>query len=159
MVVVLILALQVATTSGGGDISPSAFVSYQAHGAPQGPYELDLLVIWRSAPGLFRGRDASSSIDVTGHLGLHSLATRQGTYALHFDGRKRTVAVEGVETPLGDANVVLVEVQGPRAIMVGLERVAPTFADSPIEPVIRQSQRLFDFIRCETFCDRLMPPR
>lgn len=79
---------------------------------------------------------------------------------MHFDERRRAVVVEGVETPLEDANVVLIEVQGERAIVVGLERVArATFTGSAIEPTIRQSQRLFDFIRCETLCERLMPRR
>lgn len=50
-------------------VAGSAASSHQAHGAVRGPFTLDLLVIWRSAPPGWFGPRGESSTDVSGDIG------------------------------------------------------------------------------------------
>jgi hypothetical protein len=131
-----------------------------AHQNATGDSILDLLVLWRGAPGWFighggaRGGVAGGS---TGPDGVEVLTSRihygEVDLELVFDPQARIVQLEGRSIPLGDANVLLIdEVDGPHGpAFAGARRVEPTIPESGrrIDLVLRRSTELLEYLRCD----------
>jgi len=152
----------VETSSGSRVVSPAVVASWIAHTEHGGPSELELLVLWRGAPGWFMRSDSSgSSGSISGGWGSdeqdRGLWVDQLTYGglhfgLEFDRRDHTARVQGQEVSLGSANVILIDdvdrASGP--LVAGSLRVDPQLVDAAqIETVVQRSPELFDFLRCD----------
>lgn len=152
----------VETSSGSRVVSPAVVASWIAHTEQGGPPELELLVLWRGAPGWFMRTDSSgSSGSISGRSGSddqdRGLWVDQLNYGglslgLEFDRRAHTARVQGQEVSLGSANVILIDdvdqASGP--IVAGSLRVDPQLVEAvQIETVVRRSPELFDFLRCD----------
>jgi hypothetical protein len=86
-------------SGGGGPLSPTVVATWEAHfEAPAGqvvtdpfavPLILDLLVLWRGAPGWLD--DATLTSGAGGSDGAHHIATRGHSLTLRFDRQAGTV--------------------------------------------------------------------
>ena len=140
---------------------------------------LELLVLWRGSPGWFRrplpgsGRVSFDDVSVfsrpEGNGGdgtavrIESrVAIEQGgvTLELRFDAENATVYVQGQRFPLDGDNVILVDdvdgAGGPQ--VTGALRIDPEFTvtrfaeprfSGGIELLLRRSQAMLDFLRCD----------
>jgi hypothetical protein len=155
-------------SSGSGALSPSVAASWEAHfdvpagrrvaDPSSGPMILDLLVLWRGAPGF---GDANIMISGGGSDSVHRLQWRGHSLELRFDRVMGTVSVQQHVIPLAGANVVLLDdvenVGGP--LVAGTVHVDPrlsgfghTQGGAPLPPmsqIIRRSAKLFEYLRCD----------
>jgi len=134
-----------------------------------------LLVLWRGAPGWFsKGQgDAGGGSGGGGGGGGGSRAFqyfyRGGfTFAMEYDHEHHTVKILNETFSLKDVNVVLVDFVGSQAgpAIVGWRwiepgppapPIVPDAAPDPIAGVIRRSDELFDYLRCDlSVADPLM---
>lgn len=150
----------VATLGGGGQVSSSVNATWTAHGPPpNGPWTLELLVLWRGSPGWWQTPGIGSSTSVDSPIGGQSRLVTQSvsiggrTLGLQFDPQTREVRLQTQVVGLGESNVLLVDdvdsVTGPR--IVGSVRVEPVFEQSGngVDALVRQSTELVDFLRCD----------
>src|SRR6185503_5800483 len=151
--------------SGGGTqiASPSVvattFSRLDATGAA-----LELLVLWRGAPGWFLGTDGSRTVTREEAIGgrhdgdrrvlVHLASFGAHVLQLRFDRAARLVNLQGIDVSLGDANVVLVDrVDNPSGpVISGTERVEWKVERLPVplRPLLRSSPKLHEFLRCDT---------
>ncbi len=120
-----------------------------------GPVTLDLLVLWRGAPGWFLkpgGSAESGGGDSSGHVTVHA---EKGGIALDvmLDTEKRVAQIAGNDVALGDANVVLVDsvdVAGGLTVL-GTRTVTARIPVPPegLADVFRDAPDLVPFLRCE----------
>lgn len=106
--------------TGGGDVSPTVFMTYFARvdGGQTYP-ELPLVVLWRGSPGWKDGRISGTSAPYNvfeselrqrrQHLLEMGLETARATVRVAFDPLARRVDIMGQELMLGNNNVVLVD--------------------------------------------------
>lgn len=144
-------------------MSPTVVATWIARTEPRKLPELELLVLWRGAPGWFLRADSSGSSSristrsgrteedhglVVSHLSLGGIDLN-----LEFDRRKHLARVDGNEVALEADNVLLVDdvdgEDGPR-----IERtlqVDPAFPESParIEEIVRRSPEVFAYLQCD----------
>jgi hypothetical protein len=155
-------AQSVRGTTSGVDrvLSPTVVATWISHQDESGTSQLDLLVLWRGAPGWFMQGEGGGAGGGVGSLGANgaSVFTSRIRYgyvdvALVFDSLARNVQVNGREIALGDANVILLDgvdaALGPQVF--GTHRVEPTIPEGErrIEMVLRRSTELLDYLRCD----------
>jgi len=133
-------------------LSPVAAATYFLRPGDKRP-ELQLLVIWRGAPGWFAEGPRSMRFRVDGRVGTTTVV-RFGAVELTVahDPAKKTATIQGRTVELLDNNVVLVdEVDRPGGgIVVEKLRVDPSVSDAPgIVSVLRRSSRIVSFLRCD----------
>jgi hypothetical protein len=149
-----------ATSSGGGELSGSVSATWTAIGPPpNGPWTLDLLVLWRGTPGWWHtpgiGSMTASDNPIGGQPRLitQSVAVGGRTLELRFDPQTREARLQSQLVNLGEGNVLLVDdvdhATGPR--IVGSVRVDSVFDNSGngMDALLRQSPELVDFLRCD----------
>jgi hypothetical protein len=122
---------------------------------PTDPVTLDLLVLWRGAPGWFiqgsRGHESGGG-DSSGRVSVH--VERGGVVLdLTLDTQKRVAQIGKKRVALGDANVVLVDaVDVPDGLtVVGTGTVDPRIEGLPtgVYDALRGVPDLVPFLRCE----------
>jgi hypothetical protein len=149
-------------------MSPSVLATFIAHGEPlpfspgqpppvppTGPLTLDLLVLWRGAPGWYLkgGHSAASGGgDDKGHVNVQM--QRGGVELdLTLDRQKGVAVIAGNEVVLDGANVVLVDGVGvPGGLtFAGTGSVDPKVEDlkTGAYAVLRGAPDLIPFLRCE----------
>jgi hypothetical protein len=133
-------------------ISPVVVASWIAEHAGTGPERLQLLVLWRGAPGWFlRPGDVSGG----GSGGRYEATLTYGDVQLMlgWDSARRVATVHGKIIEMAEDNVVLVDdvgaPTGPR--VTGMTRVDSKMPGSAgqIGMVLRQSPEIVSFLRCE----------
>ena len=152
------------TEVGSFPISPAVMATFIAHGEPQpppippqtltGPMTLDLLVLWRGAPGWFLKGDHSSGSSWGDDRGHVNVRLEQGGVVLEIDLNKQngTARIAGHDLALGDANVILVDgvdlPEGPK--VVGTQSVDPLTEPLPdgLYIILRRAPDLLPFMQC-----------
>jgi hypothetical protein len=136
-------------------VSPVVVATVMATRAADGAETLDLLVLWRGSPGwFFRDGGTGSSGGGTGTWVYATARYGDLQLQLSLDTAARIAIVQGTRVELKDANIVLVDGADTRAVVVGMLRADPLLADAPrIEPVLRSSARLLEFLRCDVRLD------
>jgi hypothetical protein len=145
-----------AGTSGSGQLSPSVTATFTARGpSPNGPWTLELLVLWRGTPGWLntKGMLAGAGADDPAGGGRR-LVTQTAFVAgrpveVQFNPQTREARLRNQVFAVGDSNVLLVdEVDGPGGPkIVGSVRVEPFMdAGDDIDAFVRQSPRLLKFL-------------
>lgn len=150
----------VATLGGGGQLSSSVNATWTAQGPPpDGPWTLELLVLWRGSPGWWEtpgirsGTSVDSPIGGQSRLVIQSVSIGGRILELQFDPQTREARLQTQVVALGESNVLLVDAvdsaAGPR--IVGRVRVEPVFEESgtAVDALVRQSPELVDFLRCD----------
>jgi hypothetical protein len=150
----------VATSAGGSQLSSSVNATWTAHGPPpNGPWTLELLVLWRGSPGWWEtpgirsGMSGGSAVGGQSRLVTQSVSIGGRTLELQFDPQTREARLETQVFELGGSNVLLVDdvdsVTGPR--IVGSVRVESLFEQSGngVDAIVRQSPELVAFLRCD----------
>ena len=146
-----------ATSSGTQVISPVALMTWATRFGHDGVHTLDLIVLWRGAPGWFSGTSQSGSSG--GGADSFYATARYGNVEVQvtLQTAKRTAEVQGQKVELGDANVILVDgVDTP-----GSEKVVRTLRIDPavpssqdggarVEEILRRSPEILSFLRCQT---------
>src|SRR5262249_44374493 len=144
-------------------LSPTVVAYWQQHDNGDGTGSLDLLVLWRGAPGWFlAGGSSSSSGALRGGFGqwqsTHWMSYGDSTLRLAFnstakgfDSNTTVVTILDREIALRDTNVVLVDGADSGAPSVsGVRYVEPHFAGSDsVAAIIKRSPELFEFLRCD----------
>lgn len=152
--------LPVATSGGGGELSSSVSATFTAHGPPpNGPWTLELLVLWRGSPGWWQTPGIGSSTSVDSPIGgqrrlvTQSVSVGGRALELQFDPQTREARLQTQVVALGENNVLLVDdVDGATgARIVGSVQVEPVFEQSAngVDALVRQSPELLDFLRCD----------
>ena len=158
-----------STSAGTRPVSPAVVATSISAHWQDGTAELRLIVLWRGTPGWFSGRGrsggstwgAGSSGPPGGAGAVRPKAVIEraffGDLALEvqFNAEARTARVQGVELSLQDANVILVDdVDSPGGLtIVGTRRIDLQVSGPPpvrIEPFLRNSPELMEFLRCDT---------
>ena len=147
--------------SGGMAVSPAVVATSFARHAGDAPSELQLLVLWRGAPGWFTKPDREGSKESGSSSSAGGAPKRASSriemagivLEVELDVARRHARVGSHEIDLGESNVVLVdgvdEKDGFR--VAGLLRVDPAFPSSPdLAPVLSRSAEVVAFLRCET---------
>jgi len=146
------------TSSATRVISPVALVSWVARYGADGGQTLDLLVLWRGAPGWFATGSGSGTSSGGNSDSYHSTIRYGGLeLQLEFQTQTRTATIQGKRIELRDDNVVLVdEVDSPggpsvvRTLRVDPELPRTDNGYPMIEAVLRRSPAIVEFLRCET---------
>jgi len=151
-----VVALQVReqTICGGGQpISPTVVSTYCGH-RQDGNEVVDLLVLWRGAPGWFnraggRGKGAGSS----GNSAYQYAQFGDVSIGIELNGEARTAKVHDEVVSLESSNVVLVDgVDEPdHGHIVGTRWIEPTYpADGdPLLLTLQRQTELADYLRCD----------
>jgi hypothetical protein len=146
------------TSSATRVISPVALVTWVAHYGADGTQTLDLLVLWRGAPGWF-AKGAGSGTSSGGNSESFHSTIRYGGLELQLELQPQTrfATIQGKPIELQDDNVVLVdEVGSPGGPFVARTlRVDPELPRTDngypmIETVLRRSPAIVEFLRCDT---------
>ncbi|HEY4229712.1 MAG TPA: hypothetical protein VGO79_06050 [Thermoanaerobaculia bacterium] len=162
-------AVAAPTESVGGDsgsmaVSPAVVATWFATHAGDAPSELQLLVLWRGAPGWLvkPEKEGSSKSQAGSSHASGGRAPERATQRLEMAGvvleveldiAKRHARVGPHEIELGESNVVLIDGVDEEAgfRLAGLLRVDPAFPSSPdLAPVLARSAEVVAFLRCET---------
>jgi hypothetical protein len=155
-------------TGGAGSstdriVSAAVVASWMSFDSYADGSKTTLLVLWRGAPGWFsKGEGGSGGGSGGGGGGSGSRASqyfyRGGfTFTMEYDHEQHTVRILNETFSLKEVNVVLVDFVGSQAgpAIVGwrwIEPVPPVVPDAapdPIAGVIRRSDELFDYLRCD----------
>ncbi len=119
-----------------------------------GVEELELLVLWRGAPGWFlQPGGAGGSFSGTGTQNYTWIKYGSVSLSLDFDAAKRIVTIQGKELVLAGNNVLFVDdvdtPSGPRvAGAIAVSRSMPG-SSGQIAPVLRSSPRIMSYLQCE----------
>ena len=138
-------------------ISPVAVMTWATRFGRDGVHTLDLIVLWRGAPGWFIGTSQNSS----GGGGADSFnsTARYGNVevVVTLQTAKRIAEVQGQKVELGEMNVILVDGvdTASAAKVVGTLRIDPAVPLSPegrprVEEILRRSPEILSFLRCGT---------
>jgi hypothetical protein len=149
-----------ATSSGGGELSASVSATWTAHGPPpNGPWTLDLLVLWRGAPGWWQttgiGLGMGGDMNAANQTRLitHSVPVATRRIELQFNPQTRVARLEGQLFAVGENNVLLIDDvdSATRLRIVGGLRVNPTLREpgQDVYALVGQSPVLVDFLRCD----------
>jgi hypothetical protein len=147
----------VAHSGGTGTISPSVVESSSSHRAGNGPFVVDILILWRGSPGWPFRRTGSADMTeggAPGRDGTVMFSTYKGGLHLtaSFDPASRTAIVLGERVELKEANVILVDrVDDPDGpVIAGTLTIPPTQnpTDS-VSTVVRNTEKLLEYLRCE----------
>ena len=117
--------------------------------------ELDLVVIWRGAPGWFLSsqRGSQQGESSGGRAGLFWTAIKFGDLRLDLSltSTPRVVSIQDRSLPIPDKNVVLVDhADNPtNHEIVSTLTIDPTFVDQRIGPVLGRSPEIVAFLRCD----------
>lgn len=157
-------------TGGAGSntdrlVSASVVASWMSFDSYADGSKTTLLVLWRGTPGWFsKGRGgAGASSGGGGGSGPRAFQYfSQGglTFTIEFDHEQHTVKILNETLSLKEVNVVLVDFVDSRGgpAIVGWRWVdpgpsappiVPEGAPDPIAGVIRRSDELFDYLRCD----------
>jgi hypothetical protein len=142
-------------------ISSSVLASWMQHQRASDGDTRSLLVLWRGTPGWFtkRGPDGgrSSAGGGSGSSAWQTFTEGGLTFELEYDFDRKVVRLLGQEVSLTDSNVLLVDdvdsPAGPRIVdrlWVDTPPQNEPTAPDPIYAIVRQSPRLFEFVRCDT---------
>ena len=164
-------SIQCGTQSSNQVVSGVAMASWVARVEPDGTRTLVLLVLWRGSPGWFT-RGSGSGSSGGGNCLLYHSTIRNGDLQLQiefdsqtrlatiskapFDSQTGRATIQTKQIELREQNVVLVDgVDEARAPQVaGTLRVDPTLPSGRqplnIGELLRQSQELLSFLRCDT---------
>ena len=155
------------STSTSRMVSPAVVASWMSHDSLADGSSTSLLVLWRGTPGWFsKGRPGQRSGGSSGGsegsgARAYQYFTEGGlTFTLEFDHDKHTVTVLNETFSLKDVNVLLVDfvdsatgpaIVGWRFVEPGppAPPAVPGAASDPIAGVIRRSQELQDYLRCD----------
>jgi hypothetical protein len=135
-----------------------ALVTWVARYGADGAQTLDLLVLWRGAPGWFAKAGGSGTSSGGNSESFHSTIRYGGLeLQLELQPQTRFATIQGKRIELREDNVVLVdEVDGPSGPSVvrtlhvdpGLPRTDNGYP--MIEAVLRRSPAIVEFLRCDT---------
>jgi hypothetical protein len=133
-------------------ISPVVVASWIAERTGTGPERLQVLVLWRGAPGWFL---RPGGVSGGGSGGRYEATLRYGDVqlTLGYDSARRVATVHGKIIEMAEDNVVFVDdvgaPTGPR--VTGMTRVESAMPGSAgqIGLVLRQSPAIMSFLRCE----------
>jgi hypothetical protein len=158
-------------TGGSGSstdrvVSAAVVASWMSYDSYADASKTTLLVLWRGAPGwLLKGEGGAGGGSGGGAGGGGSRAFqyfyRGGfTFTMEYDHEQHTVKILNETFSLKEVNVVLVDFVGSQAgpAIVGWRwiepgapapPIVPGAAEDPIVGVIRRSDELFDYLRCD----------
>jgi hypothetical protein len=157
-------------TGGAGSstdriVSPAVIASWMSFDSYADGIKTTLLVLWRGAPGWFSKGEGGAGGSSGGGGGSGSSAFqyfyRGGhTFSLEFDHDKHTVKILNETFSLKEVNIMLVDfvdsqagpaIVGWRWIEPGppAPPIVPDAAPDPIAGIIRRSDELFDYLRCD----------
>jgi hypothetical protein len=152
-----------ASMSGGSPVvSPAVVATFFTSAEPSGAaHQLDLLVLWRGAPGWFmRGGSKGGASSMSGGGGdaggriVHQFSEGGLSFSLEFDRQARLAKIQGREIAVGEDNVILVDdVDNPRGFtIVGTRRIDPAFSGSlkDLRTLFKRSPELVAYLRCDT---------
>jgi hypothetical protein len=133
-------------------ISPAVVASYLTSNTPQGT-RLDLLVLWRGAPGWFLRTSMEGRV-TGGADGAKIVSISHRDFVLEFTyiAASRIVRIDDREIKLGTANLLLVDdVDRPRPLKIaGIKAVDGRMFDRRrIDLVIRPAVEVHSFLRCD----------
>jgi len=145
----------VAWVGGGGQVTPGVTATYTGTGPPNGPWTLQLLVLWRGSPGW----TASASTGGGGAMQGPSPPVTQSvmfegrTLELQLDEKSRQVRLGAEVLDLGQSNVVLIDDvdSATGARIAGAVRLQPAVVEpfmDPLVALIGRSPELLDFLQC-----------
>ena len=155
-----------AATSGGSRIiSPSVVATAIFESSSGGDAELQLLVLWRGAPGWFLGADqrgswtrgdsgpASRDSAVPENVIVHLLSFGTRSFEVRLHSNREAAEVAGQVVSLREGRAVIVDgVDRERgSIVVGTRQIGTRASGIPprIEPLLREAPELAAFLRCE----------
>ncbi|HEY2796915.1 MAG TPA: hypothetical protein VGK26_03420 [Thermoanaerobaculia bacterium] len=155
-----------APESGGGEsgsppVSAGVVATWFASHAGDAAPELDLLILWRGAPGWFLKPHTGGKKETGSMSSSHGRPERVTARAemagvvleAELDVARRHARVGPHEIDLGESNVVLIDgVDEERGFrLAGLLKVDRAFPSSPdVAPVLARSAEVVAFLRCET---------
>lgn len=144
---------QRAGSGGSNIISPSVIENAFVHEDESGAWRLDLLVLWRGAPGWFLAGGANGTRSSGGNgrpTILHNRHADVNFYVI-FDAGAGVARVAGAQIRLNERNVVLVDGMPHAMKIVGTRMVNSRIEQPPIglQAVYRASPELDAFIRCD----------
>jgi|SRR3954467_9490563 hypothetical protein len=166
-------AQQRGFATGGGSsstdrvVSAAVVASWMSFDSYADGSKTTLLVLWRGAPGWFAKSDGRAggggSSGGGGGSGSHAFQyfSRGGvTFSMEYDHEQHTVKILNETFSLKEVNVVLVDFVGSQAgaAIVGWRWIDPGPPAPPLVPgalpdpvagVIRRSDELFDYLRCD----------
>ena len=153
-----------ATSGGSRIVSPSVVATAIFQGRQGGDADVRLVVLWRGTPGWFLGGRQSGSWAAGGssHVGgpstdvegivVHRFSFADRHFEVRLDLRAQNVELAGQVVPLGEGRAVLVDdVDGPGGpVVIGVRPIGTRASGEPprIEPLIRESPELADYLRC-----------
>jgi hypothetical protein len=142
-------------------ISPSVLEAAFAHAEPSGSWKLDLLVLWRGAPGWFLAGGANGTTSSGGNGRPIIMHNRHADvdFDVIFDRAARIARVADTTIRLDETNVVLVDGMPHQQKIVGTRLVNFPMDEPPIglQAVFRASPELDAFLRCnETLGDPVL---
>jgi hypothetical protein len=157
-------------TGGAGSntdrlVSPAVVASWMSFDSYADGSKTTLLVLWRGTPGWFsKGRGgaggSSGGAGGSGWRAFQSFSRGGLTFTMEFDHDLHTVKILNETLSLKEVNVVLVDFVDSRGgpAIVGWRwidpgppapPIVPEGAPDPIAGVIRRSDELFDYLRCD----------
>jgi hypothetical protein len=139
-------------SSGNGVLSPVVMGGWFMTRQPSGDAALDLLVIWRGAPGWHLGTSRGGAGGRSDGRQRMSLAIfGVPTLSAVLDRAAKLCWIQGKRVPLGNNNVILVDrADSAEATVVKAMRVDPELpARARIDTAIRRSPELIEFLRCD----------
>ena len=172
---VMVAQLSGGSNSGTAPVSPAVLATTMNAMSAPGVGMLELLVLWRGAPGWFMrgGGSSSSSSGAAGanETRFHSISQGGVSLNLRFEPKSRRLWILDEEVTLNDANVVLVDgVDEPGGLqVVGTLRIEPAFDAAtdlppgmpsgppgarrpgvvPAQTFIRRAPELIAFLQCD----------
>jgi len=151
-------------TSAGSNrvLSPTTVAYWQQHDNGDGTGSLDLLVLWRGAPGWFFSGGSSSGGGLHGGFGqwqnTHWMNYGDVTLQLDFtsqsqdfDPASTVVTILDRQISLRDTNIVLIDdADSGTPRIVGTRFVEPRFAGRDgVAAIMKRTPELFEFLRCD----------
>jgi hypothetical protein len=146
-----------ASRSSTEPVSPVAWATWLVRGESPESRQLEVIVIWRGAPGWFArgtGQRSSSSSSARGHV--TTLTFGDVTLEFELEYATRTAVIQGAKVEIGDANLILVdgvdEPGGGRVAEMRRIDTAPLEWNSGrpvLTTVLRRHADLVAFLRCD----------
>jgi hypothetical protein len=166
----------VVNSGGSMPVSPAVVATEFRMRKPGQPVQLQLLVLWRGAPGWFFNNGGSSGGSGGGSAsGVRSETIKRGGLFLQVSLHEptRVVTIQDEKLELKDNNVVFVDdvdaTTGPR--ITGMTRVGPDMPGNGLQlgELVRPSAQIVEFLRCDaksptgrgqamldTLCERML---